>query len=88
MCSKHFLAYFVSTATGCVSFSAYAPLVCVLISILSSTYGIKTCVITAGINTYKLIIKKKKNKYDKIVFPGKTNLNSFNSLDNLNSLSF
>ena len=33
--------------------------------------GLKICAITAGIKKYKSIIKKKKKKYDKIVFLAK-----------------
>ena len=34
------------------------------------------CAITAGIKTYKSIIRKKKNKHDKIILLAKSKLNS------------
>ena len=55
------------TITGCVSISAFASLVGIPIGITSSAIGLKICAITAGIKKYKLIIKKKKKKHDKIV---------------------
>ena len=55
------------TVTGCVSISAYALLVCVPVCITSSAVGIKICAITEGIKAKKGIIKKKKDKHDKIV---------------------
>ena len=57
----------ISTITGCVSISAFAPLVAIYIVITSSAVGLKIYVITAGIKKYKSIIKKKKKKHDKIV---------------------
>ena len=45
---------------GCISISAFASLVCVPVGITSSAIGINICAITAGIKTYKSIIKKKK----------------------------
>ena len=62
--------------TGCVSISAFASLVCVLLGIASSAVGIKICVVTAGIEKYKLIMKKNKKKHGKIVFLGKHKLNT------------
>ena len=62
--------------TGCVSISAFASLVCVLLGITSSAVGIKICVVTAGIEKYKLIMKKNKKKHGKIVFLGKDKLNT------------
>ena len=52
----------ISTITGCVSNSAFTSLVDVPIRIASSTIGLKFCVITAGINKYKSIIKKKEEE--------------------------
>ena len=57
----------VSTVTGCVSISAFASLVWVPVGITSSAVGIKICEITARIKKYNLLIRKKKNKHDKIV---------------------
>ena len=62
---KHFLIL-ASTIIGCVSISAFAFLVGIPIGITSSAIGLKICAITAGIEKYKSIIKKKKN-HDKIV---------------------
>ena len=50
----------ISTITGCVSISAFASLVGILIGITSSATGLKNCVITAGIKKYKSINKKRK----------------------------
>ena len=50
----------VSTVTGCVYISAFAPLVVIHVGITTSEAGIKLCAITAGIKKYKLIIKKKR----------------------------
>ena len=52
----------ISTMTGCVSLSAFASLIGIPIGITSSANGLKICVITAGIKSYKSIIKKKKKK--------------------------
>ena len=64
--SDHLLIV-ISTITGCVSISAFASLVGIPIGISSSAIGLKICAITAGIKKYQSIIKKKKNKHDKIV---------------------
>ena len=56
------LLILVSKVIGCISFSAFPSLVCVLVSITSSGVGINNCVITVGIKKYKLIIKKKNKK--------------------------
>ena len=65
----------ISIVTTCVSISVFTLLVCVPVGITSSAVGIKTCAIIAGIKKYKLIIKKKKKKHDKIVLLGKYKLN-------------
>ena len=57
------LLILVSILTGCVSISAFASVVCVPVGITSSVVGIKICTITAGIKTYKSIIKKKKKAW-------------------------
>ena len=57
---EHFLIL-ASTFTGCVSISAFASLIVIPIEITSSTIGLKTFVITAGIKKYKSIIKKKRS---------------------------
>ena len=65
----------ISTITGCVSISAFASLVGILIGIASSTIGLKICVINAGIKKYKSVIKKKRKKHDKILLLAKSKLN-------------
>ena len=50
----------ISVVTGCVSISAFASLVGIPTGIAISTTGLKICVVTAGIQKYKSIIKKKK----------------------------
>ena len=62
--TEHFLILG-STITGCVSISAFASLVGIPIGITSSAIGLKICAITAGIKTYKSIIKKKKRNHEK-----------------------
>ena len=87
MCKKHkrvctalyyieHLLILVSMITGCVLISAFACLVGVPIGIVSSTVGLKICVITAGMKQYMSITKIKRKKLDKIVFLAKTKLNS------------
>ena len=61
-----------STITSCISISAFASFVCVLVGITSSAVRIKICVITAGIKKHKSIIMKEKKK----VLLGKDKLNT------------
>ena len=61
------LLILISTVTGCVSISHFAPLVGIPIEMMSSAVGLKICVITVGIKKYNSLIEKKKKKYDKIV---------------------
>ena len=42
-----------SAITGCVSISAFTPLVAILVGIRSSVVGIKICTISAGIKKYR-----------------------------------
>ena len=70
----------ISTITGCVSISAFAPLIGIPIGIMSSATGLKICVITAGIKKYKSIITKKNKKHDKLVLLAKSKLNSIEVL--------
>ena len=56
-----------SVVTGCVSITTFVSLVDIPKGIVSSTVGLKSCTITAGIEKYNLIIKKKKKKQNKIV---------------------
>ena len=70
------LLILVLTVTGCVSFSAFVSLACVLVGITTSAVGIKMCPITAGTEKYKSIMRKKKKKHDKVVLLGKDRLNT------------
>ena len=65
---------------GCVSISAFAPLVVIPIGITSSAIRLKVCVITAGIKKYKSISKKKRKKHNKMLFLAKSKLNSIEVL--------
>ena len=51
-----------------------SSLFAVPVDLTSSAVRIKICAITSGIKKYKPIIKKKKNKHDKITLLGKTKL--------------
>ena len=65
-----YIEYFlilISTFTGCVFISAYASLVGIPKAITSFAIRLKICLITARIEKYKSIIKKKKKKHDKIL---------------------
>ena len=53
--------------TECVPISTFASLSGTPIGIASSVVRFKICVITVGIRKYKLIIKKKRKKHNKIV---------------------
>ena len=72
---EHFLIL-ASTVTGCVSISAFAPLVAIPVGSASSIATMKICAITAGIKKYKSISKIKKKKYDKILLLQKAKLNT------------
>ena len=65
---SQFFLIFISAASGCASISAFAVLVGDSVGITSSATGIKICAITAAIKRFKSIIKKKRGKYDHIVF--------------------
>ena len=56
-----------STVTGCVSFSAFASLVCTSVGIVNSVIGTNIWAIIAEIKKYKSIIKRKRKKHDEIV---------------------
>ena len=71
---EHFLIL-ASTITGRVLISGFAPLIDISIGITSSAIGLNICAITARVEKYKLMIKKKKKKHDKIVLLGKSKLN-------------
>ena len=61
-----------STITGCISSSAFASLLCILIGITSYKIGLKICAIALGIKKYMSIIKKKKKSSEKLVLLAKT----------------
>ena len=71
---------FASKIIGCTSISCFASLVSIPIGITSSAIGVKICAITAGIEKYKRIIKRKKKKHDKIVLLAKSKLSSLELL--------
>ena len=76
---EHFLIL-ASAIAGCISISAFASLLGIPIGITSSAVGLKICAVTAGIQMYKSIVKKKKKKHDKMVLLAKTKLNSIKVL--------
>ena len=78
-CIDHSLIV-ISTITGSVSISAFTPLAGILIGITSSAIGFKICVITAWIEKYKSINKKKKKNHDKIILLAHSKLNSIEVL--------
>ena len=65
----------ISTITGYVSISAFTSVVGIPVWITCYGIGLKICVTTAGVKKYKSIIKKKKNKHDKIVLLAKSQSN-------------
>ena len=71
---EHFLIL-ASTITGCVSISTFLSLVDILVEITSSAIGLNIWAIIAGIEKFKLIIKKKKKKHDKMIILAKSKLN-------------
>ena len=75
---EHFLAFLHATR-GCVSISAFALFVGVSVGIASSIIGLNIFEITAGINRYKSIIKKKR-KYKKIVLLRKAKVDTIEVL--------
>ena len=70
----------ISTVAECVSISPFASLVGIPIGITSPAVGLNICVITAGIEKYKSIVKKKKKKHGKIVLLAKSKFNSIEVL--------
>ena len=65
------LLILVSTVTGSVSIYGFASFVGIPVGIASSVVMIKTCIISAGGKKYESIIKKMKQKHDKIVLLAK-----------------
>ena len=76
---EHFLIS-CSAVIGRISISAFASLLGIPIRITSSAIELKICAIATGIKKYQSIIKKKKEKHDKIVFLAKFRLKSIESL--------
>ena len=74
---EHFIVFF-SAVSDCVSISAFASLFDFTIGFRSSAVGLKIRAITAGIE--KSIIKKKREKHDKIVLLGKAKLDTVEDL--------
>ena len=69
-----------STISRCISISAFASFFGIPIRTMSSAVGLNSCAIAVGIKKYKSIIKKNKNKHDKIVLLAKSKLNSIEVL--------
>ena len=69
-----------SAINGYISISFFASLISILNGTTSSAIALIICAITAGIKKYRSIIKKKKEKYDKIVLLVKSKLNSMEVL--------
>ena len=65
-----------STTTVWASISAFASLVVIPMRIKSSSIGLKSSAIIAGIKRHKSIIKKNKKKCGKIVLLTKSKLNT------------
>ena len=75
----HFLFY-VSTVVNCVSISAFASLVGMLVGFASSAVRLNICAVTEGIKKYYSIVKKRQKKHDKIALLAKTKLNTIKVL--------
>ena len=71
------LLMLIFTDTGCGSISVFDFLVGIPIEILSLALGLKICLLTAEIKIFKLVIRNKKKKHDK--------LNKLNSIEVLTS---
>ena len=56
----NYIEHLLILASGCVSISAFASAVGILVGITSSAVGLKICVITDGNRTFKSRTKKKK----------------------------
>ena len=63
-----------------MSNSDFPSLVGVPVGNVRSVVGIKICAISAGIKKYKSIVKKKRKKYNKIMFLGKAKLDTIKVL--------
>ena len=73
---EHFLSL-ASTITRCISISAFASFLDIP---TKSAIELEICAIAAGIKKYKSLIKKKKEKHDKIELLGKSKLNTIEVL--------
>ena len=71
-----YLLIVISAVSGCVFNSAFSSLVDIPIRSTSSAIGLKICAITVGIKKFKLIIKKKTKKHEKIGLLAKSKWNS------------
>ena len=71
---EHFLIL-ASTITRCISVSDFASLIGIPVGITGSAIGLEICAITAGIQKFKSISKKKRKKHRKRVFLEKSRLN-------------
>ena len=69
-----YLLISVSAVRGFVSISDSASLLGIPIGILSSAIGLKIYAITAAIEKFKSIVKKKKKKHDKVVLLAKNKI--------------
>ena len=58
--------FLILASAGCISISVFTYSIGISIGITSSAIELNVCAITAGIEKYKSIIKKKKKKHDKI----------------------
>ena len=63
-----------STVTGCVTIFTFVSLVGRVAGIASSALGLRICAITAEIKKFMPVIKKKREKHDKIVLLAKTTI--------------
>ena len=68
------------TINGCISISAFASFLGIPMGTTSSVIDLKLCAIAAGIKKYKLTIKKKKKKHDRIVLLATSKLDNTEDL--------
>ena len=73
----NYIEHLLILASGCVSISAFASAVGILVGIASSAVGLKICVITDGNRTFKSRsqeLRKKRRAHEQIVFLVETKL--------------
>ena len=75
----HFL-FCVSTVVNCVSISAFASSVGMLVGFASSAARLNVSAVTEGTKKYYSIVKKRQKKHDKIALLAKTKLNTIKVL--------